>query len=177
MRWTVHGERPLYESEWVTLGLVDVEIPGPGGRRFEHHVVRLPRPAAGTVVHDPEDGILLIWRHRFIVDAWGWELPAGGCDEGETFEEAAIRETIEETGWRPGPLTELVRYHPTIGLCDQTFTIFSAEGASRVGEPTDWGEAERVEWVPVERVREAVRDGGVVDGLSLVGLLWFLGSW
>ena len=174
MRWTVHGERSLYESEWVALRLVDVEVPG--GRRFEHHVVRLPRPAAGTVVHDPDRGVLLIWRHRFIVDAWGWELPAGGLDEGETYAEAAARETLEETGWRPGPLTELVRYHPTIGLCDQTFAIFSAEGAEHEGEPSDWGEAERVEWLSLDRVREEVAAGNVVDGLSLVGLLWFLGS-
>ncbi len=37
MRWTVHGERPIYRSEWVNLTLVDVEPPGHG--RFEHHVV------------------------------------------------------------------------------------------------------------------------------------------
>ena len=54
MRWTVHGERSLYESEWVRLVLVDVEIPG--GERFEHHVVRMPNQAAGTVVRDPDRG-------------------------------------------------------------------------------------------------------------------------
>jgi hypothetical protein len=76
MRWTVHGERTLYASEWVGLGLVDVEVPG--GARFEHHVVRLPREAVGTVVHDPQRGVLLLWRHRFITDSWGWEVPAAG---------------------------------------------------------------------------------------------------
>ena len=64
MRWTVHGERSLYESEWVRLVLVDVEIPG--SERFEHHVVRIPNHASGTVVHDPDKGILLLWRHRFV---------------------------------------------------------------------------------------------------------------
>src|SRR5262245_18038432 len=87
VRWTVHGERALYESEWVELLLADVEIPG--GDRFEHHVVRLPRKASGTIVHDPDRGLLLLWRHRFITDTWGWELPAGLIDEGETPEEAA----------------------------------------------------------------------------------------
>ena len=34
MRWIVHGERWIYRSEWVSLSLIDVEIPGE--RRFEH---------------------------------------------------------------------------------------------------------------------------------------------
>ena len=41
------------------------------------------------------------------------------------------------------------------------------------GEP-DVDEAERVEWVPVERVRELIRGGEVTDGYSLTALLWFL---
>ena len=52
MRWTVHGERALYSSPWVSLVLVDVELPE--GERFEHHVVRLPAPAASCLVDDPE---------------------------------------------------------------------------------------------------------------------------
>jgi 8-oxo-dGTP pyrophosphatase MutT (NUDIX family) len=170
MRWTVHGERSIYESDWVSLRLVDVEIPG--GPRFDHHVVHLPRPASGTVVVDPDRGVLLLWRHRFITDSWGWEIPAGGVDPGESYEEAAIRETIEETGWRPGPLTELFHFHPTIGLSDQTFTIFRADGAEELGPPSDPGESERIEWLPLERVRNEVKAGSVVDSLSLTGLLW-----
>lgn len=97
MKWTVHGERSLYESDWIRLVLTDVEIPD--GERFEHHVVRMPRKAAGTIVHDPARGVLLLWRHRFITDSWGWEIPAGGIEPDETPEAAAVRETIEETGW------------------------------------------------------------------------------
>lgn len=171
MRWTVHGERMLFESDWVELALVDVEVPG--GARFDHHVVRLPRKAVGTIVHDPARGVLLLWRHRFITDSWGWELPAGGVDEGESLPEAAAREVLEETGWRPGPLAEQARWHPSNGLSDQTFTSFTAEGAQHVGDPSDPSESERIEWVPVGRLRELVRTGHVTDGLSLTALsLW-----
>ncbi|HZM32698.1 MAG TPA: NUDIX hydrolase, partial [Acidimicrobiales bacterium] len=98
MRWTIHGERALYDSEWLRLVLVDIEVPD--GERFDHHVVRYPQPAAGTIVSDPERGVLLIWRHRFITDTWGWEIPAGRIEPDESPEEAAVRETVEETGWR-----------------------------------------------------------------------------
>jgi 8-oxo-dGTP pyrophosphatase MutT (NUDIX family) len=172
MRWTVHGERSIYESEWVSLRLVDVEIPG--GERFDHHVVRAPQQASGTVVHDPDRGILLLWRHRFITDAWGWEIPAGRIDPGEAPEDGAARECLEETGWRPGPLHHLTTYAPANGLIDQRFHLYLAAGATEVGEPSDPAESERIEWLPVERVRQEIAAGRVPDGLSLTALLWAL---
>ena len=171
MEWTAHGSRSVYSSDWVGLDLVDVEIPD--GPRFEHHVVRLPRPAAGTVVVS-EGAVLLLWRHRFITGTWGWEVPAGGVDPGESLEAAAAREVLEETGWRPGPLRRLHGYHPSNGLSDQRFELFLASSASYVGEPSDPGESSRVEWVPAGRVRSLVAAGEVQDGLSVTALLWWL---
>jgi 8-oxo-dGTP pyrophosphatase MutT (NUDIX family) len=170
MRWTVHGEETIYASEWVELALTDVEIPG--GERFHHHVVRVPQAACGVVVHDEARGVLLLWRHRFITDTWGWEIPAGRVEPGETLEAAAGREVLEETGWSPGPLRPLVSYQPTNGLSDQVFHLFVAAGATFVGEPSDPGEAERVEWVAIDEVRRLTRNGDVVDGLSLTALLY-----
>lgn len=166
----MHGEQVIYDSEWVRLSLVDVEIPG--GERFDHHVVRMPRQAAGTVVADPERGVLMLWRHRFITDTWGWEIPAGRIDPGETPEEAAAREVLEETGWRPTGLRAMIAYQPTNGLSDQRFHLFSATGAEHVGDPTDTSESERVEWVPEARLRALARTGGIPDGLSLTAVLY-----
>ena len=173
MRWTIHGERSLYESHWVNLRLVDIEIPG--GERFEHHVVRSPQPAAGVVVaSDDRREVLLLWRHRFITDTWGWEIPAGRVDDGEDPADAGAREVLEETGWRAGPITPLGSYYPNNGLADTTFHLFVAAGASHVGPPTDWSESERVEWVAVDDVRTAIVEGRVGDGMSVSGLCWAL---
>jgi 8-oxo-dGTP pyrophosphatase MutT (NUDIX family) len=172
VRWTVHGERTLYDSDWLRLALADVELPS--GERFEDHVVRIPRQAAATVVRDSERGVLMLWRHRFVVEAWGWEVPAGRIEPGESAEEAAIRETVEETGWRPHRLKYLGAYHPLPGAVDQTFHVFVADGAEHVAEPTDADEAERVEWVPEREVRARLRDGSISDGFSLVALYWAL---
>jgi 8-oxo-dGTP pyrophosphatase MutT (NUDIX family) len=172
MEWTVHGERSLYESEWLRLTMVDVEIPD--GPRFEHHVLRMPNQAAGTVIRERERGVLLLWRHRFITDSWGWEIPAGRIDPGEAPIEAARREAVEETGWRPGPLAPLIRYQPTNGLSDQVFHCFIADGAEYLGEPSDPSESERVEWKSVAEVRKIVGDGEMVDGFSLTAVLFAL---
>jgi len=173
VRRTVHGERSIYDSEWMCLRLTDVELPG--GHRFEHHVVRYPHDAAGTVVVDPDGRMLLLWRHRFITDTWGWEIPAGRLDPGETPAQAAAREVLEETGWRPGPLRPLTSYHPSNGSADQVFHLFVADGAHQVGDPVDAFESERIEWVDPERVRAEIRAGRMPDGMSLTAVLWWLG--
>jgi 8-oxo-dGTP pyrophosphatase MutT (NUDIX family) len=174
MRWTVHGERTLYDSEWVRLALTDIEIPAIGdlpAKRFDHHVVRMPAPAAGVVVHD-ERGVLLLWRHRFITDTWGWEVPAGKVDEGESAEYAAAREVLEETGYQPGALTHLCSYAPVSGVGDHRFELYATNSATKIGEPTDPAEAERIEWVPVASLREEIAQGRVNNGLTLTALLW-----
>jgi 8-oxo-dGTP pyrophosphatase MutT (NUDIX family) len=125
-------------------------------------------------VHDPDRGVLLLWRHRFITDTWGWEIPAGAVDEGESPGEAAAREVREETGWQPGPLEHLVSYQPSNGLSDQRFHVFLARDAEHLGDPIDVGESERIEWRSPSDVRAHIARKEMPDGLSLTALLYAL---
>lgn len=156
---------------WVSLFLVDVEVPG--GERFEHHVVRMPGDASGVVAVD-SGRVLLIHRHRFITDSTGWEIPAGRVEAGEDPMEAARREMLEETGWRPGPLSLLFSYFPSVGLIDQRFNIFLADGAEHASEPMDSSESDRVGWIAVSDLPELIKRGEIQDGYSLTALLWLL---
>ena len=113
--WRQHGERTLFDSPWVRVTKVDVTPPD--GNRFEHHVVRLQRVAVAVALDD-QDRVLLVRRHRFITKAWGWELPGGIVDSGETGAETARRETVEETGWRPDDLVKNAEFQPMPGLVD-----------------------------------------------------------
>lgn len=169
MRWLVHGRRNIYESAWVSLDLVDVELPD--GRRFEQHVVRMARPVAGAVVLDDRDRVLLMWRHRHVTDTWGWEIPTGRVDDGESPEQAAAREVEEETGWRPDPLRLIVASQPSNGSVAVEHFLYRADGARHTGPPTDITEAERIEWLPLTEIRSRIAEGEIVNGPTLIGLL------
>ena len=106
----------------------------PGGHRFGHRWIRTP-PGAGVVAVDGDDQVLLIWRHRFITDTWGWEIPMGKIEEGEPPDQAAAREFEEETGWRAGPLRHLMDVQPTPGLSNSVHHIYRASEAVHRGQP------------------------------------------
>jgi 8-oxo-dGTP pyrophosphatase MutT (NUDIX family) len=171
LRTKVFGERALYESPWVRLTLVDIEPPD--GNRFEHHVVRLFRVAIALVVND-RDEVLMLWRHRFVADAWGWELPGGIIDAKEDGGVCAAREVEEETGWRPGTMTHLITYQPMIGMVDSPHELCVGRGATLVGEPTDQEEAGRVAWIPMASVLGMISRNEIIGSGSLVGLLHVL---
>jgi len=171
LRWQQHGERVLYDSPWVTVTKVDVTPPD--GNRFEHHAVRLQRVAMAVVVDDAER-VLMVWRHRFITNSWGWELPGGIVDDGEDGVVTAERETVEETGWRPEGLSFLAQFQPMPGLVDTPHEVYGTRHAVKVGEPNDPVEVGVVEWVPLAETLGMIRAGDVGGAGSIVGLLHVL---
>ena len=68
------NEKTVYENRWFRVNLADVELPD--GRHLDHFLIRLRPVAVATVVNEANE-VLLLWRHRFITDSWGWELARG----------------------------------------------------------------------------------------------------
>ncbi|MDX8035957.1 NUDIX hydrolase [Lentzea sp. BCCO 10_0856] len=167
--WTVHGTRRIYDSEWMSVDLDDVEVPR--GERFEHHVLRLPYPSTGVVVVEGEN-VLLMWRHRFTTGVWGWEIPAGRLEAGETAEVAAVRETEEETGYRVR-VEPLITMNPLNGISSHVTHVFVGSGAVKTGEH-DPAEAARVEWVPLNEIPALIRKGQIPCGITLAALTTYL---
>ncbi|MCE7002503.1 NUDIX hydrolase [Kibdelosporangium philippinense] len=170
-RWTIHGERVVDDTRRLRLSIASVELPD--GVQFEQYVLRMPK-AAMMVVIDDQDRVLMMWRHRFIIDRWVWELPGGYVDPNEEPMVTAAREVEEETGWRPRNVRKLVSFQPIVGSADAENLMFVADGADYIGDPEDVNEAERVAWIPLSSVRERIEKGEIVGSASLVGLLHVL---
>jgi 8-oxo-dGTP pyrophosphatase MutT (NUDIX family) len=170
-RWTIRSERVVDETRRLRLSIASVELPD--GVAFEQYVLRMPRAAMMVVLNGQRD-VLMLWRHRFIIDRWVWELPGGYVDSDEDPASTAAREVEEETGWRPRIVTPLVSLQPSVGTTDSENLLFLAEGADYTGEPTDINEAQKVAWIPLASVRERIANGEIVGAASQVGLLHVL---
>jgi 8-oxo-dGTP pyrophosphatase MutT (NUDIX family) len=156
----------------VNVDLDNVEVPN--GHRFEHHVLRFPRASVGAVVIDDER-TLLLWRHRFTTDRWGWEIPAGWADDGEDPATAVCREILEETGYQVSTVDEFMVYTPMSGISSQVYRVFLASDTTLVGQP-EAAEADRIEWVPLADVPKLMTDGKIPDGPSVTALGYYLAT-
>ena len=108
----------------------------------------LVRAAGAVVLRRTDDGrteTALIHRPKYD----DWTFPKGKLDEGETFEQAAIREVEEETGLRGRLDRELpeVRYVDNRGR-DKVVRYWTMTPTD--GDFTPTREVDELRWVPVE---------------------------
>lgn len=127
---------------------------------FEHRLFRLERHqlAAGEARREslvlrapdwvnvvpllPDGRVLLVRQWRFGVQAPTLEIPGGMVDEGESPQEAAARELLEETGHRAAAWRYLGEVEPNPAFISNRCTTFLATDLERLGEPLGDGEEE-----------------------------------
>ena len=82
-----------------------------------------------------------------------WSLPKGKLDEGEDFEQAALREVEEETGYRCRLGRQLgdTSYRDNK---DRLKLVRYFEMHPQSGDFTPNPEVDELRWVPVEKARE-----------------------
>ncbi len=152
------------------------------GRRFRVHRARfgpdrtrewVSAPASVAIVPYDETNVYLVRQPREAVQRDDvLEIPAGIMDvAGESPEETARRELVEEIGMEASDWAQATSFFASIGFTDEVVHVFLATGLTEVGDVDESGEEqiEVVAW-PLDEL-DALIDGNV-DAKTLVGLLW-----
>ncbi len=169
-RWKVLHRKTVHTSPWINLHQDWVQLPD--GTIIEgHHVLDYPRPAVGVVATGADGRVMLVDHYRFISDLRGWEVPAGGVDQNESWEIATRRELLEESGCSGGELLYLGQYRPSIGSSNQIFAIYFAQGVSQTAAISDTNEIIAARWFTTAEIRALIDQNAIPDGLTLTALL------
>ncbi|MFZ3592287.1 NUDIX hydrolase [Streptomyces sp. BH104] len=104
-----------------------------------------------------DDGKVLMVRRRVGEGELLWQFPAGGIEEGETPQEAAVRETLEETALTVKSVKLLgQRVHPKTGR-EMSYTACEpVEGGAFVA---DAEELDAIAWVAHSEISDYVPYG------------------
>ncbi|NLU70388.1 NUDIX hydrolase [Streptomyces sp. HNM0574] len=106
-----------------------------------------PRIAAAVVA---EAGRVLLVRRRVPEPGLRWQFPAGAVEPGESAEQAAVRETLEETGLTLAPVAPLGRrIHPHTGRTVVYTACRVLAGRAHVAAPA---EIDAVAWLTAARL-------------------------
>ena len=129
-------------------------------------VVILPLTGSGRVV------VIEEWRHAVRRRNRG--LPAGTLEPGETPQDAAHRELLEETGYEAETTRHLTTVEPVNGFSDSLFHYFVAEGCEQTADQQlDVDESIEVTTATIDELVSAAREDELRDGRSVLGILYY----
>ena len=168
--WRKTSSREVYENAWIRVR--EDEVIRPDGEPGIYGVVHFKNVAVGVLAVEGDE-LYLVGQYRYTLDRYSWEIPEGGCPEGEDPLDAARRELEEETGLRARRWEKMGEAHLSNSATDEYAVWYLATELSR-GEQRPEG-TERIE---VRRVKtqEALRmalSGEITDALSLLAVMQF----
>lgn len=111
------------------------------------------KPGISAAIIASEGRVLMV-RRRVKEGELSWQFPAGGIEDGETPEQAAVRETLEETGLKV-EADRLIgqRVHPKTQR-EMSYTACRVVGGE--AHVADADELDAVAWVTLEEIPEYV---------------------
>ena len=160
----------VYSGRIVNLRVDEVILPD--GRITSREIVE-HRGAVAVLAVDG-DNIVFVKQYRKPIEEMLLEIPAGTLESGESPEDCARRELVEETDMYPISLKEIVRFYSSPGFCTEKLYVFFADRfEKRHGTPDD-DEFIKVEKIPLSRVEGMLKSGEVKDSKTIIALLYFI---
>lgn len=122
----------------------------------------------------PRDEVILVRQYRHGTRELTLEIPGGIVEHGDTPEDAARRELLEETGYREQEMVLLGSVNPNPAFLTNRCYTYVASGAVRVkDQEQDDKEDIEVEVKPLKDVPRLIHDGEITHALVLAAFYRF----
>src|SRR5213595_1907520 len=113
--------RLIYQGLKIDLALQQVRLRD--GTIAEREVV-LHRGAVALVPMVDEQHVCLVRNHRHAVGQALLEVPAGTIDPGESADQTAERELLEETGYHAGSIRRIREWYVSPGVLTERMYLY-----------------------------------------------------
>jgi 8-oxo-dGTP pyrophosphatase MutT (NUDIX family) len=163
-RWKTLSSKILYKNPWWTYKVDNYQIPDKISG--EYHYVHTE--GSSMVIPVREDGMLiLVNQYRYLCSRESIEFPCGGVKPRKSYEEMAMMELEEETGYRSDQLERVAEFNPYNGVTNEFCAVFLARKLSKTApRPDETEEFEVITCTPAE-FDEMILEGKIWDGMTL----------
>jgi ADP-ribose pyrophosphatase len=140
-------------------------------------IVRRQDAAVGLVRHRGRGTLIFFEQFRIAAhgksDGWIVEICAGKLDDGESAEEAMVRELKEETGYEAVALTPVASYFVSPGYTEERMHLYLIDVDGEPGEaPGDGDEDIRLVELTHDEAYAWLDQGLFHDSKTLIALYW-----
>lgn len=142
----------------------------PDGAQGEYNVLEM-EDSVWVVPITTEGEVVLIYNYRYPLKAWCWEVPAGHIDAGQTPEEAAQAELLQEAGGQAESFQLMVKLSTLNGIGDHYGYFYLARGVRLGDQQQEQTEAIEVKTFPLSEAIQMARSSQINDAASVMALL------
>ncbi len=167
--WQILDSEVKYENNWIQV--VHQNVINPSGGKGVYGTVNFKNIAVGVVPIDKEGNTWLVGQYRFPLNEYSWEIPEGGCPDGEEVLETAKRELKEETGLIAQNWSLISKLHTSNSVCNEVAYIFLAEEITQAESQPEDTEQLQVKKVSLKEALELVLADKITDSMSVAGIL------
>lgn len=167
--WQTKTSTTVYENPWIKIS--HDEVITPKNTDGIYGVVHFKNTAIGVVPLDEAGNTWLVKQSRYTLNQYTWEVPEGGCPQGESPLAAAQRELEEEVGLVAKDWQQLMTMHLSNSVTDEFCVVFVARGLSAGQQQLEATEDIEVKKLPLTEAIAMVKSGEITDGISVAALL------
>ena len=109
-------------------------------------------------------------QYRYAMQEEIIEMPAGKLEEGESPLEAAKRELLEETGYRPLEMIHLGDSYPTVGYSSEVIHLYYCPNAIKEERHLDSDENIDLIYLSLEEIEKMIADNTIKDSKSVAAI-------
>ena len=166
------NKKKVYDGKNISVNIHNVSF---RKKKFKREIIE-QKSASAVLAFDGKGNVLLVRQHRFP-HGFVFEIPAGTLEKNEKPRVGAIREFIEETGYKPKKLKHLINYYPIIGYNTQKIHCYVAQDIEKVSEmKLEYDEFLTLVKINFKKLLKMIMSGKIVDSKTICAALTYANS-